>query len=101
MANKRTSPAYTMGPWRLTNRNEICADKKQETFIAEVFDENEAWAGNARLIAATPELLQTCEMSLQDAKDALSGDWQPTKEGWESIIEHLSRVIAKAYGKTS
>jgi hypothetical protein len=90
-----------MGPWRLTNRNEICADKKQETFIAEIFDENEAWAGNARLIAATPELLQTCEMSLQDAKDALSGDWQPTKEGWESIIEHLSRVIAKAYGKTS
>ena len=43
------------------------------------------------------ELLTACKMCLQDAKDALSGDWEPTNEGWESIIEHLTRVIQKAH----
>jgi len=42
------------------------------------------------------ELLTACKMSLQDAKDALSGEWEPATSGWESIVEHLTRVIAKA-----
>lgn len=42
------------------------------------------------------QLLTACKMSLQDAKDALSGDWEPAKDGWESIIEHLTRVIGEA-----
>ena len=46
------------------------------------------------------ELLAACKMSLQDAKDAFSGDWEPTREGWESIIEHLTRVIGQAEEKT-
>lgn len=45
------------------------------------------------------ELLTACKMSLQDAKDALSGDWQPARQGWESIIEHLTRVIGAAEAK--
>jgi hypothetical protein len=46
------------------------------------------------------ELLTACRMSLHDAKDALSGDWEPARHGWESIIEHLTRVIRKAEEKT-
>ena len=46
------------------------------------------------------ELLTACKMSLQDAKDALSGDWEPARHGWESIVEHLTRVIRKAEEKT-
>jgi len=42
------------------------------------------------------ELLTACKISLQDAKDALSGDWEPARHGWESIIEHLTRVIGEA-----
>ena len=46
------------------------------------------------------ELLTACRMSLHDAKDAFSGDWEPARHGWESIIEHLTRVIRKAEEKT-
>ena len=46
------------------------------------------------------ELLTACKMSLQDAKDALSGDWEPAPHGWESIIEHLTRVIGKVEEKS-
>jgi hypothetical protein len=55
--------------------------------------------GNARLIAAAPELLDECRMILQDARDALSGEWVPTAEGWQSIIEHRERLIAKVEGR--
>jgi hypothetical protein len=99
MANKRTSPAYTMGPWRLTNRNEICADNKQETFIAEVFDENEAWAANARLIATTPELLEACEAQLENWRMLQAGAWDGNPEGVQLAIDQLENVIARAYGK--
>jgi hypothetical protein len=92
------SPAHTPGPWRLMNHNEICADNEHESYIADVFDETDNWRANARLIAAAPELLDACKMNLQDAKDALTGEWQPTPEGWKSIIDHLTMVIDKAQG---
>lgn len=89
------------------NQNEICADNEHETFIAEVFDGNESeWRANARFIVracnAYDDLLLACKMGLQDAQDALSGKWQPTDEGWQSTIEHLTRVIHEAeHGKAA
>lgn len=47
------------------------------------------------------ELLTACQMCRQDAEDAITGRWQPTVEGWESIIEHLTRVIGNAGGNAS
>lgn len=56
------------------NHNEICADNEHETLIAEVFDENDQWGGNARLIAAAPELLVALERvnqwSISNSEDA-------------------------------
>ena len=51
---------------------------------------------NARLIATAPELLQECRMLLIGAKAALSGEWEPTTDCWESMIHQLERVIEKA-----
>jgi hypothetical protein len=110
MENKKTTPAPTPGPWVWQENGVIKAERdvgKWDDYICrmpfssleEAKEIGAQQIPNARLIAAAPELLEACEMSLQDAKDALSGDWQPTKEGWGSIIEHLNRVIAKAYGK--
>ena len=88
--------AHTPGPWALQNGNEICALNEHESLIAEVFDGAEQWRDNGRLLAAAPTLLDRCKMSLQDAKDALGGKWVPTAEGWQSIIDDLTSVIARA-----
>ena len=93
-----TPPAHTEGPWKL-NRDDVLADSKHETRVATVFDENGDWKANARLIAAAPDLLEACQMGLQDAKDALSGEWEPSAKGWIATIDHLTRVIGKAQGK--
>jgi len=100
MANSNaTSPAYTPGPWTATPLNDEEFDvMSDETHIATVYGtgtQSEDGA-NARLIASAPALLDRCKMHLHDAKDALSGDWIPTAEGWQSIIDDLEEVIAKA-----
>ena len=92
---------HTTGPWLIRNHNEIVADNEHETYIADIFDETDNWRANARLIKTAPKLLESCRMSLQDAKDALSGGWQPTAEGWQSIIDDLEAVIAEATGKAA
>ena len=99
MASPTTPPpAHTEGPWKV-NREDVLADNKHETLIATVFEENARWKANARLIAAAPDLLEACQGCLQDAEDALSGDWEPSDDGWKSIIDHLTSVIGKAQGK--
>ena len=75
-----------------------------DSFIASIGDgahegDVEAAEANARLIAAAPDLLEACQGCLQDAEDALSGDWEPSQEGWRATIDHLTRVIGKAQGK--
>lgn len=53
---------------------------------------------NASLIAAAPELLEHCKMALKDAHDALSGQWVPTPESWQCIVDGLQSVIDEAEG---
>ena len=91
-------PAHTEGPWKV-NREDVLADNRHETLVATAFEENARWKANARLISAAPDLLQACQGCLQDAEDALSGDWEPSQEGWRATIDHLTRVIGKAQCK--
>ncbi len=93
---EQPSPPFTPGPWRVCNHNEIVANDAHETYIADIYDENGDWRANAKLIAAAPELLERCRMGLHDARDALSGDWEPCEEGWLAIIKDLEAVIARA-----
>jgi hypothetical protein len=103
-----TASAHTPGPWQI-NRG---ADGELQiytlvgqspTVIADLFgydpDSTEEYEANARLMAAAPDLLERCRMSLQDARDALDGEWKPTPEGWQSIIDDLEAVLAKATGR--
>jgi hypothetical protein len=65
------------------------------TFVADVFDENEAWRANVRLIAAAPELLDAVVRLLKcpdlnvDELDIISA----------KAIENARRVISKANGE--
>jgi hypothetical protein len=61
------------------NHNEICADNKHESYIAEVFDETDNWRANARLLAkawmiphleeTNAELLECLKATLAHAED--------------------------------
>jgi len=106
-----TPPAHTPGPWMHSlstneavygNQEHFCVLVHPETgngqIVADLETLPEAEA-NARLIAASPTLLLRCKMSLHDARDALRGDWIPTADGWQSIIDDLSAVIAAAEGR--
>jgi hypothetical protein len=63
--------------------------------IAEFTDLKYALA-NGRLIAAAPQLLAACETALEDARMALSDEWDRSDGGFEAQIEMLERVIRLA-----
>lgn len=93
-----TSQAHNPGPWHFAkDHSDRCL------YVEDMHGQRVAFpygpVANARLIAAAPSLLQRCKMSFQDAKDAQSGAWAPTPEGWQSIIDDLSSVIAEAEGR--
>lgn len=82
----------------MMNHNEICADNKHESLIAEVFDENGEWRANARLIAAAPDILDAAEEALEDLKGwKMAVGTEECPETDERILK-LERAIAKAYG---
>jgi len=111
MTTHHTSSAYTALPWRIGlsecpgvyggEQHWAVFGPDARGVIADVERNLGPVArANAEFIVRAcnnhEELLTACKMSLQDARDALSGDWEPTREGWESIIEHLTRVVRGA-----
>ena len=57
--------------------------------------------GTARLIAATPELLEACQAVANDINGYLNGDWEDGDEAWTVLRNRLVAAIAKATGKPS
>lgn len=94
-----SSPKHTPGPWEVEGYN-IYGPNDQR--IAELWDgaEEEAEA-NARLIALSPELLQTLKEVVPQLEYMASGmthaPWK-TKEAQE-CLERVLAVIAEAEGK--
>ena len=86
---------HTQGPW-VVNGNQIHAANKHETFVSAVFDQNGDAKGNARLIAAAPELLAAAEGMLasfhESAKTELALENFPH-------LKALSNAITKAKGE--
>lgn len=76
---------HTPGPWETDDENQICAANR---VIARVQYNNSdhEWDANARLIAATPELLA----ALEKAMVVLRGE-EMTKQG---LIEALTAGLA-------
>jgi len=72
MTEAATSSGHTPGPWRVMNRNDICADNEHESRIADLYDENESWRANARLIAAAPELIAVCEAAFEHENECFA-----------------------------
>ena len=81
---------HTPGPW-IIDGNEAFVDIVSSTgdLIAEVEPDNEHEFGNARLIAAAPELLET----LKKALEASNCDGDLCAYAWH---EDARRVIAKS-----
>jgi hypothetical protein len=93
---------HTPGPWkvikapdRLPNSKEIQADGG--LVIAEVFTDVCESAANARLIAASPALLQVAKNALAEL-EGIMPEFEPSGDrehpGWETI-EELRQAIAK------
>lgn len=114
MTTNRTPPIHTTTPWHVGlsecsgvyggEQHWAVFGKDAAGVIADIEGSlNDKSKANAEFIVRAcnnhEELLTACKMSLHDAKDALSGDWKPARSGWESIVEHLTRVIGKAEEK--
>lgn len=93
---------HTPGPWKVVEQTDppivSAITPRGELDIADVIaqadqDEDEA---NARLIAASPELLQACCVALADLEGYLA-EWE-TDPALETVQE-LRAVIAKATGQ--
>lgn len=50
------------------------------------------------LLATAPQLLKACRTLADDCRMALSGEWDKGDEGFQSSLELLESVIAKATG---
>jgi len=110
MVKKSPSSAHTPGPWDVQkawrDRTEpsnhwVYADG---LFIAEVDGERPEALANARLIAAAPELLAACKTALEDARRAITGEWDIGStdcpaDGFRCQAEYLEQVIAAAEGR--
>lgn len=97
-SNAQTTPAHTALPWRLMNGNEICANNKQETLIAEVFDENEAeWKANAEFIVRACnshyELLEHLRNIVEMAR-SVSANWE--NGNLAQSVRNLDRIATTA-----
>src|SRR5437016_1076 len=102
-----TASAHTPGPWFSTklapefcSHNEMFRISSDADYpdVADVFFRNtdEEAEANARLIAAAPELLERCKMSLADADAALASPEEVADYNWKSIADDLRELIAKA-----
>jgi len=93
---------HTPAPWKLDNKNEIIADNKNESLIAEVFDQAENWKANARLMSAAPELLNALQRLLNAFKaDGKISPNMPIKISLETngaAIQQAIKAISRARG---
>jgi hypothetical protein len=95
MTDHTTTPlAHSPAPWRVVNSNEICTDDEHESLIAEVFDETDLWRGNARLIAAAPDLLECAKMLY-----VVTAEGEIKKAERVEMFDAAEAAIAKAEGR--
>lgn len=94
--NMTTKQAHTPGPWNIENQSEII--NKHNELIAKAWTADyiswEQTKANARLIAASPELLEACKESL----DFIIGHI-PDYGNEYLLVEKLEKIIAKYTGK--
>jgi hypothetical protein len=104
-----TTPAPTPGPWKywhVPDSNHSFVIKDNGNLPYEIICSIEAVnrkmpaerTANAWLLAAAPELLLRCKMSLADAEAALANPIEVADYNWQSIADDLREVIAKAEG---
>ncbi len=81
---------HTKGPWEAKNHHIYCEDTN--IHIADICRARDGdWSpANAKLIAASPELLEACK----EAK-RMYDEIQP-KGGWQSVDDLLTDAITKA-----
>lgn len=93
-------PKHTPGPWRVERHDGKTEIWSQNHFVARVDDalfmsakKHGLEDGNARLIAAAPEMLE----ALASALNFINGYGEQTKAG---IIYEIKSAIAKARGES-
>lgn len=85
-------------PWRFNKKEliPVVIDDAEGNAVASIHSCN---PGDVRLIAAAPDLLKACETALEDCRMVLSGEWEPSQEGFEVMVENLGAAIRKAKGR--
>lgn len=85
---------YTPGPWQMLDTWDglfIVQERTVAPYIAEIKPGDDQWA-NARLIAWTPELLDTCVQLLDICREVCS----PRNEAHHAVLVRACEVIVKA-----
>lgn len=100
--NENASSVPTPGPWtfdyldpKYCHSNEMFRIDSYSDFpsIADVFSRNtdEEANANASLFAAAPELLEACEIQLENWKSRLAGDWELNHDSLKNTICRLKK----------
>ena len=124
MTTKKTSAAYTPGPWGFIaepwlfgGTPTVAAEAGKGLILTTITHVGKGdYPGqlgdpraDARLMAAAPELLQQLKNLLEDLRGAKelmlssceSDSWMVTAAGWDSLIHATERVIDKTYGNAA
>lgn len=109
-ADETAAQAHTPGPWyvRAVESSTVnwiieLEDGSVLASVGEGVNEGapEQAESNARLIAAAPDLLEACEIQLENWRMLKSGEWHGSNKGIQAAIDHLERVITQAHGNAA
>ena len=91
---------HTPGPWKVVDHLNVVTDDDTEALIARVDDgdvsEHQA-EGDAKLIAAAPDLLRACEAALNDWREHLGNMARHEPD----YLELCRAALKKARGQSS
>ncbi|UOF79198.1 hypothetical protein [Caudoviricetes sp.] len=101
---------HTPGPWQVESFNDdtACAmvftvargtDKPDEGYFVAIVSATSKDDPTARLIAAAPDLLAACQSAYEDCIMAISGEWEPDRDGFMATARILRAAIEKAKGE--
>lgn len=103
MAHHAIPPApHSPGPWTFDPVTLDVGDARGNSVAGIRLDEDlptddePLTRANGALIAAAPPLLAACCAALRDCEDALSGRWEPSREGFQTTAAVLQAAIALA-----
>jgi len=104
--NHMIATTHTPGPWNDDGQFIVAADPDgvyPDIYIAEIVQEDEEGRiaspeqqqANGKLIAAAPEMYEELQTLRECCREALSGDWDRSDDGFIAMLESIDALLSK------